>query len=189
MPIAMDNSKDSPRRNKPMCTMDVEAATMQTLPNGFLVLPGKSTIKIYEDQVDEVMALVRDEDENLAIIRAKEEYDRRFKKYADEKCDGDAKVAYERFPQSVESVYCQQNEGKGVYGTRPLLSAVIKEKGLPPPQKEDSWDAQNSSAEMVAKTINIILENKELRKHLAKELRDEIFEEEDEQAKSKGKRN
>lgn len=176
MPIAMDNSKESPRQNKLMCTMEIEAATMQTLPNGYLVQPGKSEIRIYEDQVPEVMALVQDEEEREAVIAAKKTYDRRFKKYADEKCGGDLELAYQRFPESVPSVFCQANEHKP--GIRPLLSAVVKDKGLPPPHKEELWDASKNTADATVAAVEAIMNNPALRKMLEDKILNELVEKE-----------
>lgn len=154
---------------------------MQTLPNGFLVLPGKSEIKIYDDEEEQVMALVRDEVENQKVQIAKRDYDGRLKQYAEEKCGGDMELAKQTCPESVPSVYCQQNKGSKVIGIRPLLSARVIERDLPPPEKEGIAQASADTAKIISMAMQVILSNKELRRQLASELKEEIFELENEQ--------
>jgi len=166
--------------------MEIEAAVLQTLPNGFLVHPGKSEIKIFEDEEEQVMDLVRDEEENQSVVRAKEEYDRRIAKYAKEKCDGDMNLAYQRFPESPQSVYVQQNQGRGVIGMKPLLSAKVIERNLPPPQKEEMFDASRNTADAMAAAVDAIFNNPSLRKMLEDRILNELAEK-DSSKNSKGK--
>jgi len=111
---------------------------MQALPNGYVVLPGLSEITVYEDEVQQVLDLVRDEREVARIAVAETEFKKRLQQYADEKCGGNLADAMQLCPESVQSVYCQQNRGDNVIGTKPLLSAILMDEKLPPPQLEAS---------------------------------------------------
>lgn len=186
MSLAADFSNKVPQRNKNRIRMEVESVTMQCLPSGNLVLPGKAEIVIYEDEEQQVLDLVRDEEENIAVQQAYKQFEIRLKRYADEKCGGDLEKARLICPESPQSVFCLLNDGKP--HMRPLLSATTIARDLPPPHKQEAWSASNDTANMVATAISLVMNDPSLRKVLAEQLKDEILEQATKpELKTKGK--
>lgn len=159
---AIDYSSKSPKRDVPMVEVEVDSVTMQCLPNGWLVNPGKSKITIYEDQIPEVEALTRTEQDNDLYKRAQSEFEGRLMKYADDEFGGDLDKATAKCPFSVESVFLSMNQSLGIPHVKPLKSMKVLQKDLPPPTKKDSWDAQTNAAKLVTTVIENLLTNKEL---------------------------
>ena len=153
---AIDYSSKSPRRDVPMVEVEVESVTMQCLPNGWLVNPGKSRIMIYEDQVPEVEALTRTEQDNDLYKRAQSEFEGRLMKYAEDEFGGDLDKATKKCPFSVESVFLSMNQSLGIPHVKPLKSMKILKDGLPPPAKKDSWDASAGTAKIVADVLQLL---------------------------------
>jgi hypothetical protein len=171
---SVDYSKKSPRRDVPMVEIELESVTQQCVPNGWLVNPGVNTIRIYEDEVPEVQALTRTEEDNDLYKRAQAEYARRFKRWADENCDGDMDKAAEICPLSVESVFLSMNEGLGLPHVKPFKYMKITNKGLPPPQEERGWKDQNNAAEIAANAIAGIFSNEDFLMRIAEKVADLI---------------
>lgn len=150
---------NSPKRDVSMVELEIDCVTSQCLPNGWLANPGVSRIFVYADEVAQVEALTRTEEDNELYRQAEVQYAKRFAKWAENNCGGDMEKAAALCPLSVESVYLSMNEGDGVFHIKPIKSMTVIRKDLPPPEEKKSWEAQSKSAGMVADVIEKLLTN------------------------------